>query len=223
MKVNRFALLGVLMLVLVVRPLLVVAQDDDKVEVDTSEWVEFTSEDEIFTVMYPPDWFAGSGEGPGSLFIVNNELLLETMETDDPALPGDKVVAVIALLPANMLALMGIELEEESTSLDLIEGMAAMLQGESADDEEDDTEIGEPEILELSDGAEVGVISVKSESDSFEGFFLAHQTEDGLIFFGLAATYLGEYDEEFEATAIAILDNMEINITAEDLMEMMGS
>jgi len=221
MSILHKLFVGLLLVAVMTSPLMVMAQDEDDemMEVDTSDWVEFESEDGIYKLLYPPDWFVEATED-GGLVIANSESLLETFESEEPAESGEKVIAVFALLPADLLALMGIQLEDDADAKDLITAMAELMTGEDAED--DDTELGETDVLVLSDESEIGVIEVSSEENQFEGYFLAYESAEGILALGLVAAHTGEFDEEFVALATAVLENIEINITVEELMETMS-
>ena len=77
MNIKNFILTGFVLIALLATPLLTLAQDDDEtVEIDTEDWVEFVSEDELFTISHPEDWFVGdNSDDPTTLNIANNEEL----------------------------------------------------------------------------------------------------------------------------------------------------
>jgi hypothetical protein len=209
--------MGLLLLTLLATPLLTLAQEDDEIlEVDTSEWVEFTTEDEVYTLLHPPDWFVDLGEGLASIVITSNESLLELL--NDPAVSGDKVIIVYAFSREDFHGYFEIELREDATTEDLLESMYAILVRDAAGD----VEIGETEVLEMGDDLEFGIIEVISEAQELEGYFFLYEVADDVLMFGSAFTYSGELDEEIEATFLAIFENLQFNITAKELTELMG-
>lgn len=223
MKVKNLALTGIMLVVMLAAPLLALAQDDDEmVEINTEDWVEFVSEDELFTVRHPAGWFASPDpDSPTTLIVVNSEALIETFNDDDsPAQPGDKIVGIIGLLPADFLPLLGIEVAADSATQGLIEGIAKALGADSDGSEGGGAEFGEIDVVEVSDELEIGTVEVISEAQEFTGYFFAYELE-GIVVVGTAATHIDELDAEFKDVAIEILASLKIGVTAEELLALM--
>jgi hypothetical protein len=219
MGIKRFFLVGLILLALIATPLLSLAQDDAEIlEVDTSDWEEFTSEDENFTLLLPPDWVAGPGRAPRSITIATSDSVVEAIASaalsENRGVPGDKAVVIFGVLPARLFEALGVTLAEDTTAEEIIAEIASGRLFAAAGD---DVEFSETVTLELSEDVEAGAIEIRAEDRVFRGYLFVFEASDGVIVIGAAIAYLDEFDEEFQATVLAILQNLEVNITSEDL------
>lgn len=191
----------------------VFAQDDED-----SDLVEFTTEDESFTVSHPEDWVVEwDGEAdPTTLIVANSEEVVTRMNEDDSQIEeGDRVVMFL-VAPADFLTILGIEITEETTPEELAETVVNALF--SIDEEA--PEVGETRLIELDEEREVGAVEVSDEEENLEALLIVDENE-GVVTIAYVLAPTGEL-EDFEEQATEIFASFEVNLTAEDLNELMG-
>jgi hypothetical protein len=211
----------VMILSLLVSPLAVLAQDDEK------DPAEFVSADELLTAAYPADWFVSESTDLPGFTVANSEKMLESVtnsEVNTVAASGDVSIEVL-VLPAEVMGMMGLTVTEETTLEDLI-GMLAEQMAPADTGTEDQTEVGEPEVIEVGEGdeaLEIGKVSMVSQADKMDGYLVVAEIGDGIYLLAAAMVYTGELTEEVDATLTDILLSVEYAGTSEDLFnQMMG-
>jgi hypothetical protein len=221
MKTAKCLLIGLLLILLLAAPLSVLAQDDDK-----EGWVEYTASNELFTLSHPKDWFISYD--PDDLlffYLANSEEALEKLTSGGEMQPvsGDQAIAGF-LMPAEVMPLLiDTEVPEDATPEALVELLAATL-GTSSDDGDAPPQIGEPEVLELEDGLEAGIVTIQDAEDEVDGVLIVWEA-DGIYFIAAVATHAGEFDEEFQDLAIEIMTSIDLDTEAflEIFNEMIGN
>lgn len=218
-----FLLLSIAILAAI--PLSAFAQDEE-------EWQEYTSEDGLLTVSYPAEWVYGEEEEfPGVLFASNEGALERAQGGDDTAVESGDFVVGLIFFPADLMAMLGVEVTEETTQADLTLALAATISGvETSTDPEatPDPEaggpvVGEPIEIEDEDGETITIVPVTEESLNQAGFIIAWADEEtGVVTVGVVSGFAEEFDEEATEVAFTILDSAEFTGTAEDLMAAMG-
>ncbi len=214
---KRFAVIVslALMLSLIAGPASVLAQDGG----DEDVWLEFTSDDEMLTASYPPDWYAGESQDLPGLTVANSEAVLTAiMEGTDESLPASGDLGLqILLLPVDILTMSGFEITAETTLEELttivVEGLLGLGQ-----DAETTTEFGEVEIVALDDEIEAGVMTVTDEVDESNGILVVYEVADGVIGIGVGLAFLGEYDADVEAAFYGVLASVTYEGTSSDLL-----
>jgi hypothetical protein len=215
-KITKRVLIGWLLVLLLTAPLSALAQDDD--------WVDYEEETGLFSISHPADWFLGYDPTDLLLFsLANSEALLEEMMGDEDAAleSGDQGIAVL-FVPAELAPLfLGEELTEDMTPDALAAALGAGIA--SGDAEGEPPVMEEPEVVELEDGSEIGVIRYTVADENIDGILVAFQ-EEGVVYAGIAAAYTGEFDEEFRELALEILGTFELDsdVLTEMINMMMG-
>ncbi|HLA42498.1 MAG TPA: hypothetical protein VJZ27_03625, partial [Aggregatilineales bacterium] len=205
---KRIAVFGLSLLILMsmfVSPAL--AQDDEMAILEVGE---------VITISYPADWLAEVDVAQGGIVIVNGESAREAMEnTEEDAGPGEEDFAIlITFLPAEFLAIMGVEITEETTVEEVANLIATAMVGDGSD--ESAPEIGETSTVTLGeDDEEVEVGAVEITSDTLSGKLVTWIVEDTVVLVVLAGhpdTYA-----DFEETGLEILSTLEVSGTGEEI------
>lgn len=191
----------------------VFAQDDED-----SDLVEFTTEDESFTVSHPEDWVVewDGEDDPTTLIVANSEEVVTRMDEDDSQIEAGDRVIMFLVAPADFLTILGIEITEETTPEELAETVVNALF--SVDEEA--PEVGETRLIELDEEREVGAVEVSDEEENLEALLIVDENE-GVVTIAYVLAPTGEL-EDFEEQATEIFASFEVNLTVEDLNELMG-
>jgi hypothetical protein len=208
-----------LIFVVVISPMLVMAQDEDL------EMEEYEDEDGAFSLSHPVGWAVLLDEEEGALMIANSEETLEAMSSEeDLEIAEGQFGVVIFFFPADLLAMMGVDQEllasEETTPEEIAEAVITLfMEMEGEEEDEDSPVFGEPELLELDEETSIAAVPYAVESQNLEGAYFFYEVGDGVYALGIAAAPTGEFADNEEALG-AILASLELNLSAEDLMEM---
>jgi flagellar biosynthesis regulator FlaF len=209
-----------LLLALLVPALTVLAQGDEM------EWEEFVSEDELLIFSYPKGWFvesAGEDIPLPAYQIANSEEALERLMAEEDTSPeaGD-VGLIVLVIPADFLALLGVEIPEDATETDLAVALVTSLNAPDSEDEEA-PEIGEPVEVELTDELVAGSVPVFDAAMKQESVFTVFALEDGVLVVSWVGAPEGELTEELIALGQEFAASIAYAGTGEDLMNaMMG-
>lgn len=201
-------------LVTAITPLAAFAQDGEMT------YAEASTEDGLITTMIPEEW--GYEELPAESFLrgiafANTETALEKVVSEDdiPLVSGD-VGAIAAVLPADLLLMIGVELTEDLPVTDLALALATAFS--EPDDPEVDPmpDMGEPEEVALGDDLVAGRVYVVEEDK--EGVFIVYPTSEDTVAVVYVATFPGEYTDAMEQIALTAAENLVFTGTAPDLV-----
>jgi hypothetical protein len=217
-KLSKRVVLSLLVLTAFVLPMTVAAQDEELPE----GFVAWTSEDENYQLAHPEGFFAGIAEFDGSITVANSEdlynrLIDEDVE-NDPLESGDQAIAIV-LLPTELFALMGVELDPTLPADEFAAALVTvMMEGDTS---EDVPTFGEASIVELGEDVTAGAVSINIPDQNIEGLFIVREV-DGIVVLGVLASFTGEA-ADFEEVGTQIFASFQTSVTVEDLMgEMMG-
>src|SRR5687768_14044009 len=106
MKRKLLFLTFLLIFVVVISPMLVMAQDEDL------EMEEYEDEDGAFSLAHPVGWVVSLDEEEGALMIANSEETLEAMSSEeDLEIAEGQFGVAIFFLPLDLLSMMGLDTE----------------------------------------------------------------------------------------------------------------
>jgi hypothetical protein len=211
-------LLILLLLMLNLFPLTVLAQDDDE-----PDWAEYTSDNGLITFAYPPEWELVEEMADLNIFILtSNPTLMEEGATSLEPNKGDIILSLI-LLNETTFAMIKPDAEMPDLTLapdDLVKAAVNTIinpyygtNGEILD--EADVQIGVPEIVELKEDLEVGVITIIQPDVA--SLNLAYPIQDALMVVSASVFGVEEIDKETAQTVYDVLAGFQFTGTAEDL------
>lgn len=143
-------------------------------------------------------------------------------DSSAPMEPGDAAMQVF-LFPMQWLTFVGVEFDRETTLEDLTADIADVFL--APPDNTSTTpvpayEVGEAEIVLVGeDEIEVGIAPVSLETQAQEGLLLVRTVAPGVVAFGAAFAYTGEFDEDMQARFVGSLASLAYDGTADDLMD----
>jgi hypothetical protein len=208
----------ILVLTFSLAPATLLAQDDNQ-----TDWAEYTSDNELVTFAYPPEWELMEEMAALNIFILSSAPgLIEAGATSLEPHEGDIILTII-LLDEDTLGLIkpGVELPDLGLAPDeLVTAVIGNiidpyygLNGETL--AEEDVQIGEPEIIELAEDLEVGVIAI-TQAD-VETLNIAYPINDILLIASASVFSVESIDEETSQLIYDILAGFHFMGTAEDL------
>jgi hypothetical protein len=157
----------------------------------------FTTADNSLTVVVPDGWTVEE-IGPGSIAMV----------TDD-AYVG------ITLFPTNMLADVGLPLGNSAE-----ETLQFIFESELFVPQQDDTEVGEIQPLELANTVSAAQFSIATSSN--EGVLIAAIHSDAVVAYISVVVPSGEYNN-FEENVRNITESITVSVTADELIALIMS
>lgn len=202
-----------------ITPLAAFAQDGEMT------YAEVATEDGLITTMIPEKWVYE--ELPAESFLrglafANTETALEKVVSEDdiPLVSGD-VGAIAAVLPADLLLMIGIELTGDLPVTDLALVLATAFS--EPDDPEVDPvpDMSEPEEVALGDERVAGRVYVVEEDK--EGVFIVYPTSEDAVALVYVATFPGEYTGDMEQIALTAAETLVFTGTAADLVPQAAS
>lgn len=136
MKRNISVLVSVMLLLMLVIPASVTAQDD------AAEVTLFVTEDGAYSVALLDGWAATGSEDEG-LSVANSQEALDKFDTDVDPSEGDLAIGLLAV-PSELVAQLG--LDEEATFVELLEAFLPIALGDS----EEPVEVSDVQELDLA-------------------------------------------------------------------------
>ncbi len=207
-----------LAMALLVAPLAVLAQGDE------IEWEDYVSSDELLTLKYPSGWFLSEpaeGDNFPTVGILNNEDAVTRFEDGSDLVPGDKGFSVI-VLPMDFLSLLGVDVPEDATELEVGQAMTDLLSlpNEGATEEEIAAiSVGEPEEVDLAE--DVPGVAISFTDVGVEGEYIIRLLENNLVLVFISAAAPGEFDEAQRDLGRQVAASVAYAGTGEDLLAQM--
>ena len=172
----------------------------------------FTSSDESLSFAYPNGWSVEE-TGPGRVILANSDDA--TTGFENGALQSDDVRISITLVPANMLADYGLHMGDTAEeALQFIPDSGLFVA------EQEDTQVGEIQSLELGDTKSAAQVSISTTDE--EGVLTTAMHSDQVVAFISAVAPRGEY-ANFEESVRSIADSISVSFTADEMIALIIS
>ncbi len=172
----------------------------------------FTSLDDSLSFVYPDGWSV-EDTGPARAILANSDDAMA--RSDNGALQSGDVRINITLLPANMLADFGLHLGNTAEeALQFIQESGLFVA------EQEDTQIGEIQSLELENTASAAKLSIVTPDQ--EGALITAMHSDQVVAFISTVAPTGEY-ANFEESVRDIVDSINVSVTADELITLIAS
>jgi mono/diheme cytochrome c family protein len=205
-----FGLLTVL--VLVITPLSVAAQDDKS--------DDFESEDGLLTLSYPTGWVASEDVGFLPTFMAGTtEHALEQMNQDILMPESGDTMLFVMIVPSDLLSMMGMEPDSDTSIVDLTTLVATAFLTPEDPESGDVPEFGETEEVELDDEQTIGYVEFTQEYTS--GAFMLRQLSDDMLVITLIGTPLDEFSEDVAAIGQQTIASVDYAGTSGDILAAM--
>ena len=135
----------------------------------------YASDDLMVSFYYPDDWFVV--EKDENLTVVNRRALADQVGEDEPDLqPGDTVM-VVGVLPAMLMAMMGVPAEDVSS---IVDAMFQNMISENGDVQNGDSQ------THTVEGRRVASMLFDDSSEEFSGMIMVTHEQEEVIVFSVA-------------------------------------
>lgn len=206
-----------LVFIVVLSPMLVLAQEDEDVEVEEYVGEEGYCGFSYHSFSYPAGWVVSAEEG---VIVVANSEEAASLGLDAEVFEEGQFAVAFFFIPAEMFTLFGMDREivEEATPEALLQSMVEANIGIA---ETNDDGIGYSEImwLEINEETSLPFVQLTGESvDPAESYFFFYEAGEGVYTFAIVGAYKGEFTD-YEAELSTILGSIEFMMSSEELTE----